>query len=245
MRCVVKFTVAIIRNVCRVFLEVIPLEQRECWFLHSNNCIGYTLSYSSEMQMADVSVFVLISPTASNILIRKRCGCSGGVFRCPCPEDAKCLVKLSDFDSVKTFQRKEFPGWHQEWWPYVRMSPEECEQVMGTPGYRAPEVCRLFNLNQHTTQLGVHHSTCPSVCLSVNTFSPTTRNKGTLQVVHVCTCLYMQRREFHTLVPFMVHVYKNECNAIICRETAKATGACARGSHSEIHLHTCTVFRVT
>lgn len=90
-------------------------------YLHENMCIQH------------------VDLKASNILIRKRCGCSGDVFRCHCPEDAKCLVKLSDFDSVKTFQRKEFPGWHQEWWPYVQMSPEECEQVMGTPGYRAPE----------------------------------------------------------------------------------------------------------
>ena len=52
-------------------------------------------------------------------------------------------MKLSDFDSVKTFQGEELLAWHQEWWPYVGMSPEECEQVMGTPGYRAPEVCDL------------------------------------------------------------------------------------------------------
>ena len=132
--------------------------------------VGYTLSYSSEMQMAGVSV--LISPTASNILIRKRCGCSGDVFRCHCPEDVKCLVKLSDFDSVKTFQRKEFPGWHQEWWPYVQMSPEECEQVMGTPGYRAPEVCRLLNLDQHATQLGVQYWSNMSVCLLTRFLQP-------------------------------------------------------------------------
>ena len=87
---------------------------------------------------------------ATNVLIKRRCGCVD-VFKCFCREDHKCLVKLADFDSVKPFQSKEFHGWHMEWWPYVRMSPEECEAVMGTPGYRAPEV------GNHPLLLYIHY----------------------------------------------------------------------------------------
>ena len=83
-----------------------------------------------------------IVTVASNVLLKYRCGC-GDVFRCVCPEDLKCLVQLSDFDSVKPFQWKEFVNEQKQeldWSLYVHMNSKECKEVMGTPGYRAPEV---------------------------------------------------------------------------------------------------------
>ena len=77
---------------------------------------------------------------ASNILVKKRCSCAD-IFTCACPESDKCLLKLADFDSVKPFQPRVLARHCQEWKPYVPMSEEECGKVMGTPGYRAPEVC--------------------------------------------------------------------------------------------------------
>ena len=64
---------------------------------------------------------------------------------CECHDDDKCLVKLSDFDSVKPFPPLEVEDIATYWdrW-YIPMSPKECGDVMGTPGYRAPEVCVLL-----------------------------------------------------------------------------------------------------
>lgn len=78
---------------------------------------------------------------ASNILVKRRCNCTD-IFSCVCPESGKCLVKLADFDSVKSFESRVFARLCQEWRPYVPMTEEECAKVMGTPGYRAPEVRR-------------------------------------------------------------------------------------------------------
>ena len=77
---------------------------------------------------------------ANNVLIRRRytCNCLN-IFQCECRY--KCQVKLADFDSVKQFE--VLLQYCQEWLPYIHMSPEECEKVMGTPGYRAPEVSGL------------------------------------------------------------------------------------------------------
>ena len=110
---------------------------------------GFTKVFCQRFELCVVysKCSTMCVPTASNILIKKRCGCSEGVFTCSCREEAKCQVKLSDFDSVQRFQSKEFLGWHQDWWPYVPLTPEECGRVMGTPGYRAPEVCDILILH--------------------------------------------------------------------------------------------------
>jgi serine/threonine protein kinase len=75
---------------------------------------------------------------ASNVLIKRQCSC-GDILTCACPEEAKCLVELSDFDSVKRFSQRDFVSPYRDWWPFVSMSPSDCQSVMGTPGYRAPE----------------------------------------------------------------------------------------------------------
>ena len=88
--------------------------------------------------MINSGIFILyFVHTGSNILIKKKC-CCFDIFKCECRR--KCIVKLSDFDSVKQFKKNEFMRQYFEWNPYVCMSPDECEKVMGTPGYRAPEV---------------------------------------------------------------------------------------------------------
>ena len=75
--------------------------------------------------------------TASNILTEKRCNCHD-IIHCKCPQDMKCLVRLADFDSAKPIKSPIIP--QNRSLPFIPKTPDECGKVMGTPGYRAPEV---------------------------------------------------------------------------------------------------------
>ena len=76
--------------------------------------------------------------TAANILTEKQCNCRD-IIHCKCPQAMKCLVRLADFDSAKPIKSPMIPQ-NRSPLPYIPKTPDECGKVMGTPGYRAPEV---------------------------------------------------------------------------------------------------------
>ena len=71
----------------------------------------------------------------SNVLIGKcTCNCSDFLY-CTCPEDSKCQVWLSDFDSVMVTKQPR----KSSKMPVV-LDGVKRRMVFGTPGCRAPEV---------------------------------------------------------------------------------------------------------
>ena len=81
--------------------------------------------------------------TASNVLIHKTCNCAD-VFRCTCPQRYKYVVQIADFDSARSPSSSNQNVASIPEVPCVLKTSEECMKVMGTPGYRAPEVCHYI-----------------------------------------------------------------------------------------------------
>ena len=71
--------------------------------------------------------------TASNIMIKMTCQCK--LLSCKC--SSKFLVKLGDFDSAGTVPGLGITEPTDQIIKFSSILP------LGTPGYRAPEVCRI------------------------------------------------------------------------------------------------------
>ncbi len=72
---------------------------------------------------------------ADNILIGE-CSCGKGLY-CSCEESGKFQVYLADFDSMNETLLPRKPAAFP---PTEFVSRSATDKIMGTPGYRAPEV---------------------------------------------------------------------------------------------------------
>ena len=78
--------------------------------------------------------FVLYCITASNIMIKMKCSCTP--LECTC--NSKFQVKLGDFDSSGTVPGLGITEPTDQMIKFASILP------LGTPGYRAPEVCICY-----------------------------------------------------------------------------------------------------
>ena len=91
----------------------------------------------------------LLPLTVSNVLVRMDCSCQNAL-ECQCHPSAKPCIQLADFDSVKkvsTLSPRAYQMYHE--FPVTQRTREMCGRVLGTPGYRAPEVQQCNDVYTH------------------------------------------------------------------------------------------------
>ena len=90
--------------------------------------------------MVSYDTCVISSLAAHNILIQYQCShnhATDSVFCCT--EEKRCSVKICDFDSVKGFRSSCYKADKT-----TPKTEKEIDKVLGTKGYRAPEVSRVL-----------------------------------------------------------------------------------------------------
>ena len=130
-----------VRYVIREILEPLKyLEERNIMHgdiksMHASQCYTHTHTHT---HMLGIHTCALSYPV-TNILVLCNCDCPS-VFLCQCSHD-KPSIKLGDFDSAKKVKTASPESYHFYGnFPVTRKVPEECARVLGTPGYRSPEV---------------------------------------------------------------------------------------------------------